>query len=61
MSEPKCPSCGVGYGDGLWDDNLWEGCNRCGYLFNVDEGWKDKGGDPQKIAEYDKKVKNESK
>jgi hypothetical protein len=24
----SCPRCG---GEDLWDDNLWWGCNKCGY------------------------------
>ncbi len=27
---PRCPTCGSA--EHLWDDNLYEGCHRCGYL-----------------------------
>ena len=27
---PKCPKCGS---TDLWDDNQWEGCNKCSYTF----------------------------
>lgn len=27
---PKCPCCESP--NHLWDDNMWEGCNNCGYL-----------------------------
>lgn len=30
-----CPRCGS---NDLWDDNLWYGCNKCGYASGPDGG-----------------------
>ena len=41
----SCPRCGS---HNLWDDNLWYGCNDCGYAAGPDGGTmlfaKDKPG-----------------
>jgi hypothetical protein len=41
----SCPRCGS---NNLWDDNLWWGCNDCGYAAGPDGGTmifaKDKPG-----------------
>lgn len=31
----SCPRCGS---QDLWDDNLWWGCNHCGYACGPDGG-----------------------
>lgn len=49
-----CPTCGSK--KHLWDDNTWEGCNRCGYLGNF--GGIVRHGTDENIAEFDKKEKD---
>lgn len=31
----SCPRC---EGVDLWDDNLWLGCNTCGYAWHLEDG-----------------------
>jgi len=59
MSNPCCPTCKSS--TGLWDDNLWEGCNRCGYLFSVDRGYVNRGGDSQQINQFDSEQESKRK
>jgi hypothetical protein len=51
MSCPRCKS------DDLWDDNLWWGCNHCGYAANETGGTmafaKDIPGLPRTVKEVD--------
>jgi hypothetical protein len=57
MSTPKCPGCGVKYGEGLVDDNLQEWCERCGYNWHADKGIINYGNDQNKIEAYDRNNK----
>lgn len=31
---PRCPQC---KSTDLWQDNFWEGCNKCTYLYNAEK------------------------
>jgi hypothetical protein len=52
-----CPRCGS---NNLWDDNLWWGCNDCGYSGNESGGTmifaKDKPGLARTVREVNKRA-----
>lgn len=53
----SCPRCGS---NDLWDDNLWWGCNDCGYAGNESGGTmifaKDKPGLARTVKEVNEKA-----
>ncbi len=53
---PRCPSCGST--DHLWDDNAWEGCNRCGYRGNF--GGIVHNGSTEEARRFDEKQRAEA-
>lgn len=53
----SCPRCGS---NDLWDDNLWWGCNACGYAGNESGGTmffaKDKPGLARSVREVNERA-----
>lgn len=53
----SCPRCGS---NNLWDDNLWWGCNDCGFAGNENGGTmifaKDLPGLPRTVRETEEKA-----